>query len=132
MDQSEKQRSFATNILFMPNQPIIMPVYNGEAYFHQIIDRILKQSFLGFKFIIIDDASTDSLEKVIHSYKDPQTFRLYKKSKGVILMRYARKAILGFITRYKSVKQSTPDEWALRWDGIKIDHFLDNLWKSLI
>ncbi len=54
----------------MPDLSVIMPVYNGEAYLCQAIDSILKQSFRDFEFIIIDDASTDGSEKVIHSYED--------------------------------------------------------------
>lgn len=107
----------------MPNLSVIMPVYNGEAYLRQVIDRILKQSFLGFKFIIIDDTSTDRLEKVIHSYKDSQTSRLYKKEQRGYADEIRKKSHIGFVTRYKSIRQSTPDEWALRWDGMKIEHF---------
>lgn len=63
----------------MPNLSVIMPVYIGEAYLRQAIDSILKQSFQDFEFVFIDDASTDGSEKVVHSYKDSKTFRLYKK-----------------------------------------------------
>mgnify|MGYP000196420182 FL=1 len=61
---------FATNVIFMPDLSVIMPVYNGEAYLCQAIDSILKQTFRNFEFIIIDDASTDGSEKIIHAYED--------------------------------------------------------------
>ena len=54
----------------MPDLSVIMPVYNGEAYLHQAIDSILKQTFRDFEFIIIDDASTDGSEKIVKSYED--------------------------------------------------------------
>ena len=54
----------------MPDLSVIMPVYNGEAYLCQAIDSILKQTFRNFEFIIIDDASTDGSEKIIHAYED--------------------------------------------------------------
>lgn len=54
----------------MPDLSVIMPVYNGEAYLHQAIDSILKQTFRDFEFIIIDDASTDGSEKIVNSYED--------------------------------------------------------------
>lgn len=49
---------------------VIMPVYNGEKYLRETIDSILCQTFTDFEFIIINDASKDSTEDIIKSYKD--------------------------------------------------------------
>lgn len=51
-----------------PLVTIYMPVYNAERYLSQSIESILNQSFSNFKFIIIDDASTDNSWKIIKSY----------------------------------------------------------------
>jgi glycosyltransferase involved in cell wall biosynthesis len=53
-----------------PEVTVLMSVYNGEKYLRESIDSILNQSFSNFKFLIIDDASTDSSREIIRSYKD--------------------------------------------------------------
>jgi glycosyltransferase involved in cell wall biosynthesis len=47
-----------------------MPVYNGDKYLAIAIESILNQSYKNFEFIIINDGSTDSSEKIILSYND--------------------------------------------------------------
>ena len=49
---------------------VLMTVYNGESYLTEAIESILYQSYADFEFLIIDDASTDSSNKIILSYKD--------------------------------------------------------------
>lgn len=59
----------------MENRPkvsVVMPVYNGERYLREAIGSILNQTFGDFEFIIINDGSTDSTEKIIQSFKDPR------------------------------------------------------------
>ncbi len=47
-----------------------MSVYNGGSYLREAIESILRQSFVDFEFIIINDGSTDDSEKIIQSFKD--------------------------------------------------------------
>lgn len=47
-----------------------MPVYNGEKYLREAINSILSQTFRDFKFLIINDGSTDNSENIIKSYND--------------------------------------------------------------
>lgn len=54
----------------MPKISVIMPVYNGEKYLREAIDSVLNQTFSDFEFIILNDASKDSTEEIIKSYKD--------------------------------------------------------------
>lgn len=49
-----------------------MPVYNAAPYLRDAIDSILKQTFMNFEFIIINDGSTDTSEEIIRTYKDPR------------------------------------------------------------
>lgn len=49
-----------------------MPVYNARKYLRAAINSILTQSFTDFEFVIINDGSTDSSEKIIKSYSDPR------------------------------------------------------------
>ena len=59
-------------MLVNPIVTVLMSVYNGERYLNEAIDSILAQTFTDFEFLIIDDASTDSTPKILHSYDDPR------------------------------------------------------------
>ncbi len=57
----------------MPGDPpitVLMTVYNGLPYLEEAIDSILAQTFRGFEFLIVDDASTDASRELIASYRD--------------------------------------------------------------
>lgn len=47
-----------------------MSVFNGEQYLHEAIESILSQTYTDFEFIIINDGSTDSSDKIILSFRD--------------------------------------------------------------
>lgn len=51
-----------------------MPVYNGEVTLARAIDSILQQTFIGFKLIISDNASTDATQAICEAYasSDPR------------------------------------------------------------
>lgn len=58
----------------VPQLSVIMSVYNGEEHLEESIESVLTQSFEDFEFIIVDDASTDKTEKILHELaaKDPR------------------------------------------------------------
>ncbi len=45
-------------------------MYNGEKHLREAIDSILNQTYANLELIIVDDASTDGTQKIIHSYTD--------------------------------------------------------------
>lgn len=45
-----------------------MPVYNGEKFIREAIDSLLAQTFVDFKLIISDNASTDGTAKICAEY----------------------------------------------------------------
>lgn len=47
-----------------------MPVYNGVKYLGEAIESILNQTFTDFKFLIVDDGSSDNSSDIIKSYQD--------------------------------------------------------------
>lgn len=51
---------------------VLMAVHNGEEYLHTAMDSILGQTYQDFRFLIVDDASTDSTVGIIQSYDDPR------------------------------------------------------------
>lgn len=56
---------------------VILPVFNGQEFIKETMNSVLNQSLKTFELIIINDASTDETEKVIHSYNDRRI--VYKK-----------------------------------------------------
>ena len=52
----------------MPKISVLMTVYNGDLYLKQAINSVLRQSFGDFEFIVINDGSIDSSQKIIEEY----------------------------------------------------------------
>lgn len=49
---------------------VLMTVYNGALYLRTAIDSILQQTYRDFRFLIIDDASSDGSREIVRSYND--------------------------------------------------------------
>ena len=49
---------------------VLMAVYNGGAFLRIAIDSILQQTYSNFRFLIVDDASTDETRETVRSYQD--------------------------------------------------------------
>lgn len=54
----------------VPEVSVLMPVHNGAKYLAEAIKSILRQNFIDFELLIIDDGSTDEIEKVIGQFSD--------------------------------------------------------------
>jgi glycosyltransferase involved in cell wall biosynthesis len=66
-----------------PKISVLMSVYNGDRYLSEAIESVLKQSFMDFEFLIIDDGSTDNSKKIIEGYSDNRIKYFYKQNTGV-------------------------------------------------
>ena len=52
----------------MPEVSVLLPVYNTpEDFLRQAVESILNQTFQDFELLIVNDASTTDVEKVIRS-----------------------------------------------------------------
>jgi glycosyltransferase involved in cell wall biosynthesis len=49
---------------------VLMAVYNGNPFLRTAIDSILNQTYRDFRFLIVDDASTDETREIVRSYDD--------------------------------------------------------------
>lgn len=49
---------------------VIIPVYNGEAYIRNCIDRLKKESYDNFEVIVVNDGSTDSTKAIMMEILD--------------------------------------------------------------
>ena len=47
---------------------IILPSYNKEHYIEETINSVIKQSFIEWKLIIIDNCSSDNSKKIINNF----------------------------------------------------------------
>ena len=50
-----------------PEISVIVPVYKAEQYLPQCIDSILRQSFIDFELLLIDDGSPDKCGECVPS-----------------------------------------------------------------
>jgi glycosyltransferase involved in cell wall biosynthesis len=64
----------ATPPRFLPKLSIGLPVYNGEKFVSEALDRFLAQTFKDFEIIICDNASMDRTPQICREYaaRDPR------------------------------------------------------------
>jgi len=105
----------------MTNISIIIPVYNVESFLRKCIDSILKQTYVNFECILIDDGSTDNCPVICDEYatKDPRVIVIHQKNSGVSSARNAGLSIargewIGFVDS---------DDWC---DSDMFDFLLEN------
>lgn len=59
----------------MPRISVIMPVYNTKPnYFKKAIESVLKQTFIDFELIIVDDCSDSYIKEIVSQYQDKRIF----------------------------------------------------------
>jgi len=51
---------------------VLMAVHNGHRYLRTAIESILAQTFRAFRFLIVDDASTDDTRDIVRASADPR------------------------------------------------------------
>ncbi|MEZ8513678.1 glycosyltransferase family 2 protein [Vibrio splendidus] len=47
---------------------IILPTYNGSKYISEAIDSVLKQSYIDWELIVVNDCSTDNVQEIVDEY----------------------------------------------------------------
>jgi len=52
-----------------PKVSIVLPVYNGERYLEQSIVSCLRQTFVDWELVVVNDASTDNTQKIIDRFR---------------------------------------------------------------
>lgn len=68
-----------------PKISVVMSVYNGEKYLQEAVDSILKQTFIDFEFIIINDGSTDKTREILELYSDPRIRLFHQDNIGLTI-----------------------------------------------
>ena len=66
-----------------PRISVIMPAFNQEKYIADSIESVLKQSFVDWELVIIDDGSTDGTAGIVKRYRDSRIRYHYQPGRGV-------------------------------------------------
>lgn len=61
----------------MPYFSVVIPLYNKEKYIQNTLESVLKQTFVDFEIIIVNDGSTDDSEAIVKQFTDSR-IRNYK------------------------------------------------------
>lgn len=78
---------------------VLMGVYNSGLFLKEAMDSILNQSYKDFKFLIINDGSTDKSEEIILSIKDDRIIYL-KNPENIGIGRTVRKGMEMIQSKY--------------------------------
>lgn len=62
---------------------VIVPLYNKGNKVCRTIDSILKQDFIDFEVVVVDDGSIDDSQDYVLKYKDSRIHYFYKENGGV-------------------------------------------------
>lgn len=66
-----------------PDISIIVPAYNAEKHISKCLNSLISQTKKELEFIIINDGSTDSTEKIIKSFSDERLIYFKNKNQGI-------------------------------------------------
>jgi GT2 family glycosyltransferase len=96
----------------VPLVSVLMSVYNGQQYLVEAIESIRSQTFTGFEFIILDDASSDDTWNILESYaKKDARITLIHNEENIGLTRSLNKGLS--VARGKYIARQDADDVAL-------------------
>ena len=90
---------------------VLMAVYNGERFLRTAVDSILNQTHSDFRFLVVDDASTDSTPELLRRIRDPrlEVFRLDQNVGQTAALNIGlRRAATPYIARMDADDYSAP------------------------
>lgn len=76
---------FLRKFFSMSKVSVVMSVYNDSSHLKEAVDSILGQTYSDFEFLIADDGSTDSSDKILDEYatKDARVKVFHQKNIGL-------------------------------------------------
>jgi glycosyltransferase involved in cell wall biosynthesis len=103
-----------------PSVTVLMPAYNAEHYIAQAIRSVLRQTFVDFELLIVDDGSTDNTAKIVQSFKDSRIVLVQQENKGVSAalnmgLSYSRAP---YIARFDADDICYPERLKIQYDFI--------------
>lgn len=61
---------------------VIMPIYNNSEFLESSVKSILDQTYKNFEFIILDDGSTEDIERIVSGFNDNR-IRFYRNRENI-------------------------------------------------
>lgn len=107
---------------------VLMAVYNGERFLRTAVDSILSQTHSDFRFLVVDDCSTDSTPEILRRVGDPrlEVVRLEKNiGQTAALNRGLRRAATPYVARMDADDYSAPNRLEEQMGVISRDPSLD-------
>jgi len=92
---------------------IITPAYNEADYIEQTIEGVLAQSVLPYKWVIVDDGSTDDTAKIIQQYAEKHKWIRYIYRTRESGQSYYRSNVYAIMAGYEQVKKTDYDFLAI-------------------
>ncbi len=113
---------------------IIVPIYNAEKYIDKCLNSLLNQTKKELEFILVNDGSTDSTEKIIKKYSDKRIKYFKNKNQGIGKTRNfgiekATGAYLMFIDSDDYLEKSACEELYLKAKKDKSDLVICDFYK---
>jgi glycosyltransferase involved in cell wall biosynthesis len=78
---------------------VLTTVYNDAPYIGECIESILAQTYEDFRYLIVDDGSTDGTQEIVRSYQDPR-LQLIELPENVGISKAANRGLAEIDTRY--------------------------------
>jgi len=67
----------------MPKVTVVIPAYNAMTYLPETLDSVLKQTFIDFEALIINDGSTDHVVSWMAEIADPRVKLISQENQGL-------------------------------------------------
>lgn len=61
---------------------VVIPLYNKARYIDRAIESVLRQTYVFFELIVVNDGSTDNSVEVVRSFNDPRLRLLHQENLG--------------------------------------------------
>ncbi len=88
---------------------VVIPTYNRAKYIRKAIRSVLRQSYKGWKLLIMDDASTDKTKKKVEPYLIYPNVHYYRMEENSGISKVMNKALTLVDTPY--MVQVDSDDW---------------------
>lgn len=94
-----------------PFVTVLMPAFNAEKYIELAIQSILDQTYDNFEFIIVNDCSTDTTQKIIEKFAEKDTrIKLINNKKNLGVDRALNKGLKEAQGKY--IVRMDADDWS--------------------
>ena len=118
-----------------PEISVLMPVYNAQATVARALNSVLRQSFVDFEVIVINDGSGDASEQIVREVGDPR-MRIITHTKNQGLVQSLNEGLDlargELVARHDADDESLPDRFHLQRAAMIADRSLGAVGGTLL